>query len=56
MKIFSLFLMTGCGSFAGEAKSRGLFVVVIRDQKKIPKSAEIWCFADDAAKVNPGAG
>ena len=37
--------------FAGEAKSRGLLYVVIRD-KKNPKSAEIMVFADDAAKVN----
>ena len=37
--------------FAGEAKSRGLLYVVIRD-KKNPKSAEIMAFADDAAKVN----
>ena len=36
---------------AGEAKSRGLLYVVIRD-KKNPKSAEIMVFADDAAKVN----
>lgn len=37
--------------FAGEAKSRGLLYVVIRD-KKNSKSAEIMVFADDAAKVN----
>lgn len=37
--------------FAGEAKSRGLLYVVIRDRKN-PKSAEIMVFADDAAKVN----
>ena len=37
--------------FAGEAKSRGLLYVVIRD-KKNPKSAELMVFADDAAKVN----
>ena len=36
--------------FAGEAKSRGLLYVVIRD-KKNPKSAEIMVFADDAATV-----
>lgn len=37
--------------FAGEAKSRGLLYVVIRD-KKNPKFAELMVFADDAAKVN----
>ena len=37
--------------FAGEAKSRGLLYVVIRD-KKNPRFSEIMVFADDAAKVN----
>ena len=37
--------------FAGEAKSRGLLYVVIRD-KKNPQFSEIMVFADDAAKVN----
>ena len=37
--------------FAGEAKSRGLLYVVIRD-KKNPQFPEIMVFADDAAKVN----
>ena len=37
--------------FAGEAKSRGLLYVVIRD-KKNPLFPEIMVFADDAAKVN----
>ncbi len=37
--------------FAGEAKSRGLLYVVIRD-KKNPQFSEIMVYADDAAKVN----
>ncbi|EKC79482.1 hypothetical protein LEA_02391, partial [human gut metagenome] len=36
--------------FAGEAKSRGLLYVVIRDKKN--PQVEIMVFADDAAKVN----
>ena len=37
--------------FAGEARSRGLLYVVIRD-KKNPQFSEIMVFSDDAAKVN----